>query len=115
MKASFDMIPTRFESVSRSLGASPMRTFFKVVLPMAKNGIIASMIVVWARAAAEWEGLMLFVGATEGKTDIMPFAIYLDWNGGMMGWVTSMSIVCILMAIAAISAMRMIGGKSNVW
>jgi len=115
MKASFDMIPTRFEAVSRSLGASSLRTFFRVVLPMAKNGIIASMIVGWARAAAEWEGLMLFVGATEGKTDIMPFAIYLDWNGGMMGWVTSMSIVCILMAISAISAMKMIGGRSNVW
>ncbi len=115
MKASFDMIPPRFESVSRSLGASNFRTFFKVVLPMAKNGIITSMIVVWARAAAEWEGLMLFVGATEGKTDIMPFAIYLDWNGGMMGWVTSMTIVCILMAVTAMSAMRIIGGKSHVW
>ena len=115
MKATFDMIPPRFESVSRSLGASNFRTFFKVVLPMAKNGILASMIVVWARAAAEWEGLMLFVGASEGETDILPFAIYLDWNGGMMGWVTSMTIVCILMAIAAMSAMRIIGGKSSVW
>ena len=115
MKASFDMIPVRFEAVSHSLGASPFRTFFKVVLPMAKNGIIASMIVVWARAAAEWEGLMLFVGATEGKTDILPFAIYLDWNGGMMGWVTSMSILSILMAISAVSAMKIIGGKSNAW
>lgn len=115
MKASFDMIPQRFESVSRSLGASNFRTFFKVILPMARNGILASMVVVWARAAAEWEGLMLFVGASEGKTDIMPFAIYLDWNGGMMGWVTSMTIVCVLMAIVAMSAMRLIGGKSNVW
>ncbi|NLC70215.1 MAG: ABC transporter permease [Desulfuromonadaceae bacterium] len=115
MKASFDMIPPKFELVSRSLGASNFRTFFKVVLPMAKNGILASMIVVWARAAAEWEGLMLFVGASEGETDIMPFAIYLDWNGGMMGWVTSMTIVCILMAVTAMAAMRLIGGKSSVW
>jgi len=115
MKATFDMIPQKFEAVSRSLGASNFRTFFKVLLPMARNGITASMIVVWARAAAEWEGLMLFVGASEGKTDIMPFAIYLDWNGGMMGWVVSMTIVCILMAVTAMAAMRLIGGKSNVW
>ena len=112
----FDWISDHYQIyIGRNVGASPMRTFFRVVLPMAKNGIIASMIVVWARAAAEWEGLMLFVGATEGKTDIMPFAIYLDWNGGMMGWVTSMSIVCILMAVSAILAMRIIGGRSNVW
>lgn len=114
-KAAFDMIPQRFEAVSKSLGASDFRTFFTVVLPMAKTGILTSMIVVWARAAAEWEGLMLFVGATEGKTDIMPFAIYLDWNGGMMGWVTSMTIVCILMSIAAMGAVRLIGGKSHAW
>ncbi len=115
MKAAFDMIPPRYEAVSLSLGASHFRTFFKVVLPMAKNGIIASMIVVWARAAAEWEGLMLFVGATEGHTDIMPFAIYLDWNAGMMGWVVSMTIVCILMAITAMAATRIIGGRSALW
>lgn len=115
MKVSFDMVPRRFEVVSSTLGASMFRTFFKVMLPMAKNGILASMIVVWARAAAEWEGLMLFVGATEGKTNILPFAVYLDWNGGMMGWVSSMTIVCILMAFTAMIAMRLIGGKSNVW
>ena len=115
MKAGFDVVPRRFEEVSRSLGASNVRTFFCVVLPMAKNGLMASLIVVWARAAAEWEGLMLFVGATEGKTDILPFAIYLDWNGGMMGAVTSMTIVSVLMAITAMSAMRIIGRKSYVW
>ena len=115
MKASFDFVPSRFEIVSSSLGASPFRTFFHVVLPMAKNGCIASAFVVWARAAAEWEGLMLFVGATEGKTDILPFAIYLDWNGGMMGWVVSMTIVCIFLAVITMAAMRIIGGKSSVW
>ena len=45
----------------------------------------------------------------------MPFAIYLDWNGAMMGWVVSMSLVCILMAVAAMGAVRLIGGKSYVW
>ena len=115
MKSAFDAVPPRYEAVSRSLGAGPFTSFFKVALPMAKNGILASIIVVWARAAAEWEGLMLFVGATEGKTDIMPFAVYLDWNGGMMGWVTSMTLVCILMAVTAMAAVRIIGGKSHVW
>ena len=115
MKAAFDSVNPRFEQVSRSLGASLPRTFFCVTLPLAKRGVIASLIVVWARAAAEWEALMLFVGGTEGQTDIMPFAVYLDWNGAMMGWVVSMSLVCVLMAVAAMGAVRAIGGKSYVW
>ncbi|MFW6163192.1 MAG: ABC transporter permease subunit, partial [Planctomycetota bacterium] len=85
MKASFDAVNPRFEHISRSLGAPLPRTLRKVTLPLAKNGIIASAIVVWARAAAEWEAIMLFVGGTEGQTDVMPFSVYLDWNGGMMG------------------------------
>jgi molybdate transport system permease protein len=115
MKASFDAVNPRFEHISRSLGASLPRTLWQVTLPLAKNGIIASAIVVWARAASEWEALMLFVGGTEGETDVMPFAVYLDWNGGMMGWVVTFSLVCVFLAIASMGAVRIIGGKSYVW
>lgn len=115
MKGAFDRINPRLELVSRSLGASLPYTYFHVMLPLAKRGIIASLIVVWARAAAEWEALMLFVGGTEGHTDTLPFAVYLDWNGGMMGWVVSMSLICILMAIGAMGAVQIIGGRSHVW
>ena len=115
MKAAYDGVNPRFEEVSRSLGASLPRTFLRVTLPLAKRGLLASLIVVWARAAAEWEALMLFVGGIAGQTDVMPFAVYLDWNGGMMGWVVSMSLVCVLMAVVAMGAVRLIGGKSYVW
>lgn len=114
-KASFDAVNPRMEQVSRSLGASLPRTFLWVTLPLAKSGILASLIAVFARAAAEWEALMLFVGGIEGATDVMPFAVYLDWNGAMMGWVVSMSLVCICMAVAAMGAVRVIGGKGYVW
>ena len=115
MKAAFDTINPRLEFVSRSLGASRVRTFLQVTLPLARRGIIASCIIVWARAAAEWEALMIFVGGTEGRTDTLPFAVYLDWNGGMMGWVVSLSLLCVVMAISAMGAVRIIGRKSYVW
>jgi ABC-type sulfate transport system permease component len=115
MKAAFGAVNPRFEAVSRALGATLPRTFLRVTLPLAKRGILASLFVVWARAAAEWEALMLFVGGTTGQTDVMPFAVYLDWNGGMMGWCVSISLVCVVMAMTAMGAMRIIGGKSYVW
>lgn len=115
MKASFDAVNPRLEQVARSLGAGRARAFATVTLPLAGRGIVASAAVVWARAAAEWEALMLFVGATQGRTDIMPLAVYLDWNGAMMGWVVSMSLVCVLLAVATMGAVRIIGGRSHVW
>lgn len=115
MKASFDAVNPRFEQVSRSLGASLPCTLRRVTLPLARNGIIAGTIVVWARAAAEWEGLMLFVGGTMAKTDVMPFSVYLDWNGGMMGWVVTFSLVCVALAVVSMAAVRLIGGRSYAW
>jgi ABC-type sulfate transport system permease component len=115
VKASFDGVSPRFEAVSRSLGASLPRTFFRVSLPLARNGVLASLIVVWARAAAEWESLMLFVGGIQGRTDTLPFAVYLDWNGGLLGWALTNSLFCVLIAIGSLYAVRRLGGPGHVF
>jgi len=115
MKASFDAVNPRFEMVSRSLGASLPRTLLRVTLPLAKPGLVASAIVVWARAAAEWEGLMLFVGGTMGRTDVLPFSVYLDWNGGLMGEVVTYSLVSVALAVCSMALVRRIGGRTHVW
>ncbi|MBN1962388.1 MAG: ABC transporter permease [Deltaproteobacteria bacterium] len=115
LKAAFDTVSPRFEAVSRSLGASLPRTFLLVDLPLARNGILASLIVVWARAAAEWESLMLFVGGIQGRTDTLPFAVYLDWNGGVLGWALTNSLLCVLIAIFSLAAVRRLGGRGHVF
>jgi len=115
MKAGFDNVNPRYEAVSRSLGSSLPRTLRKVTLPMAKNSIIASAFIVWARAAAEWEALMIFVGGIMGKTDVLPFSVYLDWNGGLMGEVVTYSLISIAMAVLSMSAMYFIGGRTRAF
>jgi len=115
VKASFDSVSPRFEAVSRSLGASLPRTFLRVSLPLARNGVLASLIVVWARAAAEWESLMIFVGGIQGRTDTLPFAVYLDWNGGLLGWALTSSLFCVLIAIGSLYAVRRLGGRGHVF
>jgi len=115
MKAGFDAVNPRFEQVSRSLGASLPTTLRRVTLPLARNAILASTVIVWARAAAEWEGLMIFVGGTMGKTDVLPFSVYLDWNGALYGPVVTYSLMSIALAVITMGAVRRIGGKSYVW
>jgi ABC-type sulfate transport system permease component len=113
--ASFDTVNPRFESMARSLGANLPYTFFKISLPLAKNGLLAALIIVWARAFAEWESLMLFVGGIQGRTDVMPFNVYLQFNGGKLGWALTISMFCVLIAIGSIYAVHRIGGKAHVW
>ena len=113
--ASFDAVNPKYEQVARSLGASLPRVFFNVSLPLAKNGILAGLIIVWARAAAEWESLMLFVGGIQGRTDVMPFAVYLDFVGGKLGWALTTSLFCMVTAVASMSAVHYIGGKKRAY
>jgi molybdate transport system permease protein len=115
VKAAFDLVSPRFEDVSRSLGASFPRTFVRVSLPLARNGILASLIVVWARAAAEWEALMLFVGGIQGRTDTLPLAVYLDWNVGKLGWALTSSLFCVAIAIGSMYVVRRLGGRGHVF
>lgn len=112
---SFETVNPKLEAVARSLGASLPYAFFKVSLPLARNGLLAAVIIVWARAAAEWESLMLFVGGIQGRTDVMPFAVYLDVTGGNLGWALTESIFCILIAIGSMYTVKLIGGKKRVW
>jgi ABC-type sulfate transport system permease component len=107
--ASFETVNPKFEHVARCLGASLPYAFFKVSLPLARNGIVAALIVVWARAAAEWESLMIFVGGIQGRTDVMPFAVYLDFVGGKLGWALTTSLFCVAIAVLSMAAVHCIG------
>jgi molybdate transport system permease protein len=111
--ASFDTIDPRFEQVARSLGASLPRAFCKISLPLARNGLLAGLIIVWARAAAEWESLMIFVGGIQGRSDVMPFTVYLDYTAGKLGWALTTSIFCIIISVASMSAVHYIGGAKR--
>jgi molybdate transport system permease protein len=76
MKTSIDEISPRYEAVARSLGSSPWRAFYKVTLPLSLKGLIASVILSWAKAIGEFGATVMLAGAMPGKTETMPIAIF---------------------------------------
>lgn len=71
------------ESVDKSmidsaymLGHSQLETYIKVVFPLAKKGIIAGMVLSFARAIGEFGATLMIAGNIPGRTDTMPLAIY---------------------------------------
>ncbi|NOZ22512.1 MAG: ABC transporter permease [Planctomycetes bacterium] len=77
LKAVFEEIPPRYEQVARFLGHDYWGSFFRVTLPMARSGIIASFVLMWARAIGEFGATITLAGAVSGKTETIPSAIYL--------------------------------------
>jgi molybdate transport system permease protein len=113
--AAFAAVPPRMEAVARALGATWGGAVARVTLPLARRDLAAAALVVFARACAEWESLMLFVGASQGRTDTLPFAVYLDWNGGLLGWALTNSLFCVIIAAGSMFAVRRLGGRGHVF
>ena len=82
-RQAFDAIDGDLVAVSRTLGASPMRTFFAVELPLAAGGILAGAALSWARALGEFGATMLFAGNLPGVTQTLPLAIYTALDSGL--------------------------------
>jgi len=59
-QTAFEGVPRHLEDVSRTLGASPLRTFAWIALPLASRGILVGLILAWARAISEFGAIILF-------------------------------------------------------
>lgn len=62
--------------VARTLGASPLRVFVTIVLPLARGPLVGGLAMCWARALGEFGATLLFAGNLEGRTQTLPLAIY---------------------------------------
>lgn len=70
------MIDARLENAARTLGASPLKVWLTVTLPLALPGILAGIIMVFSRSLGEFGATITFVGNVEGETRTLPLAIY---------------------------------------
>lgn len=75
-KAALARIDHRLEDAARTLGASEWRVFFTITLPLAKSGLIAGMVLSFARALGEFGATIMIAGNIPGRTQTLPLAIY---------------------------------------
>jgi molybdate transport system permease protein len=81
-KAAIGSVDPDLIKVSYSLGKSERETFFRVILPLAKGGIMAGIVLSFARALGEFGATLMIAGNIPGKTSTMPLAIYSAFEGG---------------------------------
>ena len=75
-RAALEAVDPNLINASYTLGHSELRTVFRVILPLAKKGIIAGTVLTFARALGEFGATLMLAGNIPGKTDTMPLAIY---------------------------------------
>ena len=102
MKSTFDYINPRMEFVSRSLGYSMFETFFNVSLPLARNGILASTVIAFARCIGTFGTVLILAGGSYMHTEVLPITLYLNISYGNMGMALTSGIVLMIVSFAAI-------------
>ncbi|MBP7332113.1 MAG: Molybdenum transport system permease protein ModB [Firmicutes bacterium ADurb.Bin373] len=81
-KAAFMSVDLDFEKAARTLGASEVRIFFTVTLPLAWPGILAGLVLTFARALGEFGATLMVAGNIPGLTQTIPTAIYFAVESG---------------------------------
>ena len=103
IRLSIDAIDRQLEVAATTLGASTIRVFFTVTLPLALPGIITGVLLAFARDLGEFGATITFVSNIPGETETLPLAIYSFTQvpgGDAMAW--RLSIISIVLSIAAL-------------
>ncbi|MBV1936584.1 ABC transporter permease [Streptomyces sp. BV286] len=95
----------RYEETAASLGASPVRVFVTVTLPMVAPGLIAGAALTWARALGEFGATITFAGNLPGTTQTLPLQVYLLLQDDPQA-ATSVSLLLLAIAMAVLVALR---------
>jgi len=105
IRLAFAGVDVRLEQASRTLGVGPLRTFFRVSLPLARRGVIAGTVLAFARSMGEFGATVMIAGNIPGETQTIPLYIYSQLNepGGMAGS-ARLVVVSILIAATALIA-----------
>jgi len=111
MKASLDEISPRYETVARSLGSSSWQAFYKITLPLAWRGLIASIILSWAKALGEFGATVTLAGAMPGKTETMPVAIFTALASANIDKTIVLILILVVFGLVTLYGVRLTGGR----
>lgn len=104
-RAAIESVDRDLEKAAYTLGRSEWRTTLEVTLPLARNGILAGLVLAFARALGEFGATLMLAGNVPGVTTTVPLAIYTAVQTGeqdtvlvLVGLLTALSCAVLIAA-----------------
>ena len=112
IRLSIEAVDTRLEQTAESLGAPPLMVFITVTLPLALPGILAGLILGFAKAIGEFGATITFVANIPGETQTIATALYsyTQIPGGELG-AFRLTLVAIAIAFVALVASEWLAAR----
>lgn len=112
MRTAMSEIDVRLEFIAGTLGASRWKRFVTILLPLCKNSILMTVVLVWSRALGEFGATLMLVGVTRMKTETLPASIYLNISTGDNGMAMAAAILLLMIAAVSLTLTTFLGRKS---
>lgn len=110
IKASLDSIDPRTEHVALTLGCNRAMAFWRISLPLARQGIVAGAVLTWARAYGIFGAISIVAGAVRRKTEVLPTSVYLEISIGRLEIALGISLLMVGVAFIILLLLRVFSG-----
>lgn len=105
VEGAFRLADQGLEEAASTLGASRMRVFRTITLPLARPALIAGAVLCWARALGEFGATITFAGNANGRTRTMPLEVYLAMESDPDAAAT-LALLLLLISVAVLLLLR---------
>jgi molybdate transport system permease protein len=114
MRLSLEAVDPKLEQAAATLGASPLRVWGTVTLPLMLPGILAGMVLAFAKALGEFGATITFVANIPGQTQTLPSAIYVALQvPGAENTALRLVAVSIFLAMSALIISEVLARKAR--
>ncbi|MDY6821605.1 MAG: ABC transporter permease subunit [Deferribacterota bacterium] len=114
-KNAFELIPTTYEHIAMTLGASQFRAFYDTTFKLAFNSVLGGLILSWLRSLGEFGATLMIGGGISGVTANIPIYIYLNMNEGDFQKGLSASLLIVLFAFICVITLKIIFAKKSYY
>jgi molybdate transport system permease protein len=111
--AAIEAVDKELEYAAYILGRSEIETALVITLPLAKRGILAGLVLSFARSIGEFGATLMLAGNIQGKTNTMSISIYNAFQSGNDELAKVLVLILIIMSLLAIALTGRFVGKSE--
>jgi molybdate transport system permease protein len=115
LRATFQGINPRYEYVAQTLGCTDAAAFWRVTLPMSKNGLMAGSIITWCRGIGEFGAALMVAGATRLQTETLPISLYLNMSCGELPLAIAAATILIVLSLVSLFIFEKFSGFTHVF
>ncbi len=112
-RVAFEQLDERHEIAAMTLGHTRGSTFFRVVVPLAQRGLMAGIVLAFARGLGEFGATLMIAGNIPGRTQTLPLAIYEAFISGEDRTALLLSVVLTVISIVVMVTAGRLGRRTR--